>query len=293
MIENTEINEEDLTPLISLNSTLKPMLLLFGSWVFAYLLGVSIHEIGHALATVQLGYTNIRIYLHPFELNYVTSTLDSSSLLYSISGPLFNLLIATILTLVLWKFRNQYTLPILMLGPAAFISEGVAMIIEATAYPHSNADWVRVVEFGMPYAILWILAFVTIALGCFVFLLLVPVVYDVQKNESRKSFFIILSALPGWYLLSVIYSSILDLDRLVKKISSILDLDRLVKKIVTLASSILLVILFTFVYERLFPRLERISRSELKEISWISIGLSLSLAVTIIIVQFLTYYLIP
>ncbi|MHA1516912.1 MAG: hypothetical protein ACTSPF_15405, partial [Candidatus Heimdallarchaeaceae archaeon] len=75
--------------------------------------------------------------------------------------------------------------------------------------------------------------------------------------------------------------------------SSILDLDRLVKKIVTLASSILLVILFTFVYERLFPRLERISRSELKEISWISIGLSLSLAVTIIIVQFLTYYLIP
>ncbi|MHA1217992.1 MAG: hypothetical protein ACTSO5_04815 [Candidatus Heimdallarchaeaceae archaeon] len=280
MIENTEINEEDLTPLISLNSTLKPMLLLFGSWVFAYLLGVSIHEIGHALATVQLGYTNIRIYLHPFELNYVTSTLDSSSLLYSISGPLFNLLIATILTLVLWKFRNQYTLPILMLGPAAFISEGVAMIIEATAYPHSNADWVRVVEFGMPYAILWILAFVTIALGCFVFLLLVPVVYDVQKNESRKSFFIILSALPGWYLLSVIYSSIL-------------DLDRLVKKIVTLASSILLVILFTFVYERLFPRLERISRSELKEISWISIGLSLSLAVTIIIVQFLTYYLIP
>lgn len=280
MIENTEINEEDLTPLISLNSTLKPMLLLFGSWVFAYLLGVSIHEIGHALATVQLGYTNIRIYLHPFELNYVTSTLDSSSLLYSISGPLFNLLIATILTLVLWKFRNQYTLPILMLGPAAFISEGVAMIIEATAYPHSNADWVRVVEFGMPYAILWILAFVTIALGCFVFLLLVPVVYDVQKNESRKSFFIILSALPGWYLLNVIYSSIL-------------DLDRLIKKIVTLASSILLVILFTFVYERLFPRLERISRSELKEISWIAIGLSLSLAVTIIIVQFLTYYLIP
>lgn len=280
MIENTEINEEDLTPLISLNSTLKPMLLLFGSWVFAYLLGVSIHEIGHALATVQLGYTNIRIYLHPFELNYVTSTLDSSSLLYSISGPLFNLLIATILTLVLWKFRNQYTLPILMLGPAAFIPEGVAMIIEATAYPHSNADWVRVVEFGMPYAILWILAFVTIALGCFVFLLLVPVVYDVQKNESRKSFFIILSALPGWYLLNVIYSSIL-------------DLDRLIKKIVTLASSILLVILFTFVYERLFPRLERISRSELKEISWIAIGLSLSLAVTMIIVQFLTFYLIP
>lgn len=280
MIENTEINEEDLTPLISLNSTLKPMLLLFGSWVFAYLLGVSIHEIGHALAAVQLGYTNIRIYLHPFELNYVTSTLDSSSLLYSISGPLFNLLIATILTLVLWKFRNQYTLPILMLGPAAFIPEGVAMIIEATAYPHSNADWVRVVEFGMPYAILWILAFVTIALGCFVFLLLVPVVYDVQKNESRKSFFIILSALPGWYLLNVIYSSIL-------------DLDRLIKKIVTLASSILLVILFTFVYERLFPRLERISRSELKEISWIAIGLSLSLAVTMIIVQFLTYYLIP
>jgi len=279
MIENTEINEKDLTSLISLNSTLKPMLLLFGSWVFAYLLGVSIHEIGHALATVQLGYTNIHIYLHPFELNYVTSTLDSSSLLYSISGPLFNLLIATILTLVLWKFRNQYTLPILMLGPAAFIPEGVAMIIEATAYPHSNADWVRVVEFGMPYAILWVLAFVTIALGCFVFLLLVPVVYDVQKNESRKSFFIILSALPGWYLLNVIYSSIL-------------DLDRLIKKIVTLASSILLVILFTFVYERLFPRLERISRSELKEISWISIGLSLSLAVTIIIVQFLTYYLI-
>lgn len=280
MIENSEINREDLTPLISLNSTIKPMLLLFGSWVFAYLLGVSIHEIGHALAAVQLGYTNIRIYLHPFELNYVISTLNSESLLYSISGPLFNLIIATILTLVLWKFRNQYTLPILMLGPATFIPEGVAMIIEATAYPHSNADWVRVVKFGMPYAILWIIAFVTIAIGCFIFLLLVPIVYDVQKNESRKSFFIILSALPGWYLLNVIYSSIL-------------DLDRLIKKIVTLASSILLVILFTFTYERLFPRIERISRSELKEISWIAIGLSLSLAVTMIIVQFLTYYLIP
>ena len=81
MNNNSEKNEKDLQPLFSINSALKPMLLLFCSWVFAYLLGVSIHEIGHAIASVLLGYTNIRIYLHPFELNYVTSTLSSSSLL--------------------------------------------------------------------------------------------------------------------------------------------------------------------------------------------------------------------
>ena len=205
MNNNSKKNEKDLQPLFSINSTLKPMLLLFCSWVFAYLLGVSIHEIGHAIASVRLGYTTIRIYLHPFELNYITSTLNSSSLLFSISGPLFNLIIATVLTLVLWKFRNQFTLPILMIGPAAFISEGVAMLIEATAYPHSNADWVQVVEFGLPYAILWIMAFVTIAIGCFIFLLLMPLFYNINNNKSRKRSFIILSSIPFWYLLNVIY----------------------------------------------------------------------------------------
>ncbi len=280
MSNSTETAEKGIVHLFSINKTVKPMLLLFGSWVFAYLLGVTIHEIGHAIATAKLGYTNIRIFLHPFELNYVTSTLNSSSLFYSISGPLFNLIVASVITLVFWKIRNQYTLPILMLGPAAFISEGVAMIIEATAYPHSNADWVRAVEFGMPYALLWFQAFICILIGCFIFLLLVPLICDFQSNESKKIFFTVLTSIPLWYLVNIIYSTIFDLDRLVKKITSF-------------ASSLALIILFTFTYNRLYPHLEKISRSDSKEVTWTSVWLSLSLAVTIIIVQLLTYYLIP
>jgi hypothetical protein len=272
--ETAEIN-----PLFSVNETVKPMLLLFGSWVFAYLLGVSIHEIGHALSTAKLGYTNIRIFLHPFELNYVTSTLHSSSLFFSISGPLFNLTIATVITIIFWKFRNQYTLPILMLGPATYISEGVAMLIDATAYPHSNADWVRAVEFGLPYAILWIMAFATIIIGCFIFLLLIPVFYDIRKNDRKKHFFIILTAIPGWYMLNVIYSSLF-------------DLDRLIKIIIYFALSITLVILFTFTYNRIFTKLEKISPSETKSVTWKAVWISLSLTVVIILFQLLTYYLI-
>ena len=280
MSNGTETTEKRIVPLVWNNTTAKPMLLLFGSWIFAYLLGVTIHEIGHAIAAAMLGYTNIRIFLHPFELSYVTSTLNSSSLFFSISGPVVNLIVASIITLAFWRIRNQYTLPILMLGPAAFIPEGVAMIMDATAYPHSNADWVRAVEFGLPLPVLGIMALVTLAIGCYIFFQLIPLFYDIRKNDSKIQFFMILTAIPIWYFLNVIYSSVF-------------DLNRLVRKAIIFASSIALIILFSISYNRQFSNIEKSSLNETNEITWKTVWLSLSLAVLIISIQLLTYYVSP
>jgi hypothetical protein len=167
-----------------------------------------------------------------------------------------------------------------MLGPAAFIPEGVAMIMDATAYPHSNADWVRAVEFGLPLPVLGIMALVTLAIGCYIFFQLIPLFYDIRKNDYKIQFFMILTAIPIWYFLNVIYSSIF-------------DLNRLVRKAIIFASSIALVILFSISYNRQFSNIEKSSLNETNEITWEAVWLSLSLAVLIISIQLLTYYVIP
>ncbi|MCG3225669.1 MAG: hypothetical protein H7645_02015 [Candidatus Heimdallarchaeota archaeon] len=140
------INEdyEIQSSLNGISSIVKPMLLLFGSWVFAFLLGVTIHEIGHALAYLTVGIRGISIHLHPFELNFCSylftpyDITNGKMAFGALAGPMFNIIISTIVMLSFWKFRKQYFLPFLMMGPASYIPEGVGMIMDLV---DEMGDW--------------------------------------------------------------------------------------------------------------------------------------------------------
>ena len=52
--------------------TLKSILLLMGSFTFAFLLGEMVHEFGHALGHIAYGSSGIQVYLDPFGSSHIT-----------------------------------------------------------------------------------------------------------------------------------------------------------------------------------------------------------------------------
>ena len=53
-------------------SILKPVLLMFGAFAFAFISGMFIHELGHYLTNMALGWPEPRIILHPFDMSQNT-----------------------------------------------------------------------------------------------------------------------------------------------------------------------------------------------------------------------------
>jgi hypothetical protein len=128
---------------------LLPVLLLLGSFAFAFCLGEAVHELGHFLAHRAYG-TEIGVRLDPFGGSKI---LNGSSAphetwgITSAAGPLFNLLIGVTVSLSLWRYRIPALLPLLLWGPIAFVQEGVTFSLGMLT-PGSDAQ--LIVESGVP-----------------------------------------------------------------------------------------------------------------------------------------------
>ena len=112
---------------------MKSFLLLSGSYVFAYCLGVTLHEIGHAIGYVLLDLPSPKIYVHPFTKSYsqlLVVVPDSVLPFTSLMGPLFNVLIGTIVMGILWIKRNPTLVPFIVMAPVAYFQEGVSIFID-------------------------------------------------------------------------------------------------------------------------------------------------------------------
>ena len=118
-------------------SPIRAVVLIAGASFFAYLLGVTVHEVGHYVANIALGVPETRIVLHPFDLSYTTEAGDLSEAfstpfrlaLASAAGPALNVALGTVVSLFVWRKRSPGWLPLLMWGPLALLVEGVGMVI--------------------------------------------------------------------------------------------------------------------------------------------------------------------
>jgi len=128
----------------------RAILLLIGSFTFAFLLGEAVHELGHYLAHRAYGNADIWIHLDPFGGSRIVSAaaLPRESLgPTSAAGPLFNLALAVSCFLILWRWRAPALIPLLLWGPVALVQEGVGFTLGLLT-PDGDGQWI--IAWGVP-----------------------------------------------------------------------------------------------------------------------------------------------
>lgn len=251
-------------------SLVRAMVLYTGASIFAYLFAVAVHEIGHYLVSIILGVPEKGIVLHPFDLSYNIYGGDLSRafgtplrLAFSgASGPLLNMLLGVIVSLLLWRKRSSRWLPILMWGSMALLQESVNMIMGIIDYPDVISDWVDVMLAGVPPAIVGLLAVILLIAGCIWMLLLLPLAGVRPEDAFWRKLLIILAGIPMFLLGAVIYVALLG--------SSSMAPAGLVlqRRIIALVASVILLLVITSLHKPLFPILDRISHTHPAQVSW-------------------------
>ncbi len=271
-IKNKKVENMSQSPKIFNLSILKSILLVLGAYTFSYCLGLTFHEIGHALAYTIVGVTDIEIHVHPFALSYCSHGSRPTEVLpfTGSMGPLFNVVCATIVSLSLWRIRNPKLLPLLMWVGTAYIVEGVAMFMDIAGLPILT-DWGKVIIIGgVSPVIIGIMGIVFITIGSIFMLLLLPL-----ENVSHRDLFgrryLITTSISVYFLLSVIYTSIFAL--------YVLD-----NRLIAFFSTIIFNLLLTAIYKPIFPFLDRLSHTERSPISWSVVAIACGSALGIIII---------
>ena len=129
---------------------LKIILLLMGSFTFAFLLGEMVHEWGHFLAHRYYGHQGISIHLDPFggSRNLGVGPMPLHELgITTAAGPGLNLVAGILMTALFIKFKSPGFLSLVLWGPIALIQEGVNLSLGLLS-PGSDAQWL--VQWGIP-----------------------------------------------------------------------------------------------------------------------------------------------
>jgi len=171
--------------------SIKSILLLAGSFTFAFLFGEMVHEYGHYLGHLAYGNPdNVQVHIDPFGGSMivgVTSLPDKVISITSATGPLFDLLLAVTFFLILWRIRRPALLPFLLWGPIAMISEGVNFSIGMMTL---GGDAQGIAAMGIPRSILVLVGSFLIVAGVKTISLLLPLT-GVQRDEPFEDKFLI------------------------------------------------------------------------------------------------------
>lgn len=255
-------------------SVLLPVLLLLGSFTFAYLLGETVHEFGHYLAHRLYG-SRVAISLDPFggSMTHGSGTPRETWGATSAAGPLLNLFAGIILTLSLWSKRKPALLPLLFWGPIALIQEGVTLSLGMLT---PGGDALLIVEWGVPAPILLGLGMLSLASGVALLCWLLPLVgLSPADSLGRK-----LSVVAGG-MVSFLFIRFL--------VSSLADPELAMENFAPLLFSILLAALVVGLFEPLYSLLKRISVIQPVPVTRAVAASSLTLGLAIVLFQLLTF----
>lgn len=174
----------------------KAFLLLFLSFTFANSVTVAIHELGHAIAIRAGGISDVRIILHPYISSMVIWKPVPELLGFvDAAGPLFNILVSTIIFAIFWKFRKPAFMPLLIMAPISYFQEGFSSFMQIVLN-QTGTDSIRIVESGIPKPIVLIIAVIFLLLGIFLFVSLLPM-FGIRKSFSFGRIFMIIFGATG------------------------------------------------------------------------------------------------
>lgn len=182
------------------------ILLLFGSFVFAFCLGEAVHELGHFLTHRAYG-VEVGMVLDPFGASRILhgSAAPQEILgITSAAGPLLNLLAGLALSLSLWHLRRPALLPLLLWGPVALVQEGVTFSLGLLT---SGGDAQLVVDWGVPAPVLLGLGFCFLATGVALLCGLLPLVGLSSTDPFGRKLGIVAGGMVSFLLIRLLVSS--------------------------------------------------------------------------------------
>lgn len=254
---------------------LLPVLLLLGSFVFAFCLGEAVHEFGHFMVHRAYG-VNVGIRLDPFGGSRI---LNGSSApqeilgITSLAGPLFNLLLGLTVSLSLWRVRRPMLLPLVLWGPVALVQEGVTFSL-GTLTPGGDAQ--LIVAWGVPAVIIVGLGVLFLASGIAMICWLLPLVNLSPVDSFGRKFTVVIAGMVSFFLLRLI-------------ISSLTASSPVMENTVPLVFSILLATVVAGLYQPIYSTLSRISKTRLSPFTWPAPVVSIALGVGIVVFQLVTF----
>jgi hypothetical protein len=251
------------------------IMLLLGSFVFAFCLGEAVHEFGHFLVH-RLNGVNVMIRLDPFGGSKILNGSSAPPEIWgitSLAGPLLNLLLGSMVSLSLWRIRKPILLPLLLWGPTALVQEGVTFSLGMLT-PGGDAQWI--VEWGVPAGVLISLGVLFLISGVALICWLLPLVNLSSTDSTRRKLGIVLGGMVSFFVIRLLFSSLH-------------SSNAVMENTVPLIFSILLATIVVVMYKPLYSLLSRLSKTRLASGTWSSTVVSLALGAGMIIFQLIAY----
>ena len=202
----------EIAPAASNKDALRSMLFIYGSFVLAYCLQTTVHELGHYLAGWSVGAQGGTISLHPFLNSRVTFTSVpsvSAQVTIGLMGIIADLVLATTFTLLAWRRKIGLTLPLLVWGAIAFIGEGIGMLGNIAALPHSFDDVGQLMLIDISPRPLIPLSIAFVVAGLILMSMLMPISGVSPTSSFLKKLSAFFCGLPLYFGVAVLYLKVL------------------------------------------------------------------------------------
>ncbi|MGB3703323.1 MAG: hypothetical protein WA997_18835 [Anaerolineales bacterium] len=201
------------TQAISKRDTMKSMLFLASSFILAYCLQITVHELGHYFAGLLVGAEGGKIFLHPFlNSKVVFQSVPSvpSQVFIGMMGVVTDILLATTFAFLAWRKTNVFTLPLVMWGSIAFIGEGIGMLGNIAALPYSFDDVGQLMLLDISPKPLIPLSIVFVIIGLIMMILIMPISGISPKDSFLKKLIAFFCCLPLYFTLAILYLRVFD-----------------------------------------------------------------------------------
>jgi hypothetical protein len=170
-----------------------------------------------------------------------------------------------------------------MWGPLALLQEGVGMIIGLVDYPDLESDWVRVMNAGVPPAMIGLLVAVLLVAGSVWVLLLMPLAGISAEDPYWGKLVTFLAGVPLLMLGAVVYLGVIGSSG--SSPAGMVQQNRSI----ALGASMGLVASLSALHRPLLARLDMISHTETSPVRWSDAGLAVAMGAGVMVFMLAFY----
>lgn len=239
-------------------------LLLFGAYLFAFLLGEAVHELGHYLADTAWG-LQVKVLLDPFggsRIQPLAPLPDEPLGFPDMAGPLLNLTGSALITALRWHRPRPLLLPLLMWRPVAWIQEGINL---SAGLLSPGSDVVRLAAWGIPQPLLLILGLLFLLAGLVALCCLFPLLGIAPRDPFWRKFGIIAGGMVTLLLIRAVHAAVVGSEA--------------GSQMAPLAAGLLLAALLAWGHRYIAPALGRVSPAAYTAARWPRTAIALALGI--------------
>ncbi len=185
----------------------------FGISAFALIAAVLLHELGHILALYITEGKIAHLAFQPFEGAKVIhqSIRHENTAFIASAGILLGSLMGGLITASLWKFRNSFFAPFLMIGVAAFGGNGLMLVLGSLT--SSVGDVTKLIFLGIAKGFLFLLGLAFLLIGFILFFVLQRHLGINKSDSFLKRWYILAGGLMPYILCILIYNLVYNRER--------------------------------------------------------------------------------